>query len=94
MRKSNLTADDIWAAEKAADDRKRTRKTGLDMIPIRDQGATRLSNGVLFGWSVPMDKREPGVAYPHVPEGHFVLEIDGKRHLFNADEFAKWTRWV
>jgi hypothetical protein len=94
MRTSKLTADEVWAAEKAADDRKRSRKTGFDMMHTRDQGYTHLSNGVIFLWPVDRDKLPAGTVLPNIPEGHFKLVIGGKEYLFDADEFAKWTRWV
>ena len=94
MRQSNLTADQIFEAEKAADDRKQTRKSGFAMAEVRDKGWQRLDNGTVIAWPVDVELN-PGEARQFIPEGHFTIHTPkGESLLFNADEFRKWLRWV
>jgi hypothetical protein len=94
LRKSKLSAAEIEAAEQAADKRKSSRKQGFSMMDERDRGWKHLSNGAVFFWPVPREKRENGLTYLDVPEGHFVLVIGGREILFNADEMQGCLRWV
>lgn len=94
MRKSKLTTDEILAAEKAKDARKQSRSQGFKMMDVRDQGTAVMSNGVRIEWHVPKDRREEYVGYSAVDDGHFVLTIDGKKRVFDGEEFRRWLRWV
>lgn len=93
MRKSTLTQEEVLAAEKAADNRRRSRKQGFDKMYERDQHWKRLSNGVVMLWYVHPDQRPLGIAYENIPEDSFALVIDGKKYVFNLEEFRKWLRW-
>lgn len=93
MRNSKITAQEVEAAEIAADERRRSRNNGFSLMSVRDRGWTRLNNGVVMLW--PTDREPmPGEAITSVPKGKFVLVINGKSHLFDADDFQKSLRWV
>lgn len=108
MRNTNLTADEIFAAEKAADDRRRSRNQGFAKMHERDQAVQLLSNGATMLWHVNQEDnkntssftREDGtvvemVVYPpEIPEDSFGLLLDGKKYIFNLEEFRKWLRWA
>ena len=96
MRLGSHTADEMFEAEKAADDRKRSRKAGFDKMLERDSVMHRLSNGAVLLWSVdPKQVKLPaGGTWPNIPEDMFALVIDGKEHYFDTDEFKKWIRWA
>lgn len=94
MRKSQLTATEIQAAEEAQDNRRSSRRNGFSMMPERDRGWRRLKNGTVILWHVPEEKREEWVVYQHVPEGHFALDINGKIYGFELDDFQKGLRWA
>lgn len=93
MRKSNISSKDALAAELAAAKRKETRATGFAKMHERDKGYHRLSNGVSILWPT---TREPVEleALRQVPEGKFVLVVDGKDYLFDTDEFRQQLRWA
>jgi hypothetical protein len=97
------TRDEILAAEKAVDDRIGHRNRGFRLAKDeRDVGWRRFSNGVTMLWHV----NKPEIAdldegevylYPEgcgVPEGTFVLKVNGKRLAFDAEEFRRALRWV
>lgn len=93
MRKSKISAEEAHAAEKAAAERKETRNTGFSMMHTRDKGYHVLSNGVSIIWPT----RREGADYEaivRVDEGKFVLEIDGKKTVFDTDEFRQYLRWA
>ncbi len=96
MRLGTHTSDEMFAAEKAADDRRKSRQTGFTKMLERDSVMHRLSDGTIMMWSVDpkMVKTPPGGTWPNIPEDKFVLVIDGKEHYFNTDEFKKWLRWA
>lgn len=108
MRHANLTADDIQAAEKAADDRRRSRDQGFAKMHERDQAVQLLSNGATMIWHVDKEankrtawlEREEGkdveiTTYPpHIPSDSFGLKLDGKLYIFNLEEFRRWLRWA
>ena len=96
MRLGSHTADEMFAAEKAADDRRQSRKAGFDKMLERDSVMHRLSNGAMMLWSVDPKqvKLQAGGTWPNIPEDKFMLVIDGKEHLFDTDEFKKWIRWA
>lgn len=93
MRKAKLTSDEILAAEKAADDKQQTRKTGFAKMSERDRGWVRLSNGVIMEWHVarPLVEFE---ARKNVPDGKVILRIDKEDMVFDAEELKKWLRWA
>lgn len=93
MRKTKLSMDEILAAEQAADNRKRSRKQGFDKMHERDQHWKRLSNDTVMLWYVHPDQRELGLGYEYIPEDSFALIIDGKKHVYNTEEFRTWLRW-
>lgn len=88
-----LTAAEILKAEEAAEQRRQNRANGFSLMKDRDMGSHRLSNGVLMNWHVPKPK-EGDYIWRHIPEDGFELEIDGKRILFNTEEFRRWLRWA
>ncbi len=94
MRTSKLTAEEIYAAEKASDDRHRSRRQGFDKMYERDAMWHRLSNDVVMLWHVPKDRKPPDTIIENVPDDSFALVIDGKTHYFKLDEFRKWLRWA
>ena len=96
MRLGSHTADEMFAAEKAADDRRQSRKAGFDKMLERDSVMHRLSNGVMMLWSVDpkMVKGSGYAVHPNIPEDKFMLVIDGKEHYFDTDEFKTWLRWA
>lgn len=93
MRQSTQKVADIEEAELAADKRKVARGTGFSMMEIRDRGWSRFKNGVVMEWHVDPSKYREGVAYTHIPAGHFVLSIKDQRILFDVDDFQKFLRW-
>lgn len=97
MRASKLSIDEIVKAEKAKDDRQRSRAKGFSKMHERDEGMVRLSNGVLMMWPVPEPEYPDKGAhvYPRrVPEGMFVLKLGDESYLFDAEEFRRSLRWV
>lgn len=94
MRKTKLTMDEILTAEKAADNRKRSRKQGFDKMHERDQHWKRLSNDTIMLWYVHPDQRNPGLAYEFIPEDGFALIIGGKKYVYDTEEFRRWLRWA
>lgn len=108
MRLGSLTADEMFAAEKAADERKQHRLAGFAKGKERDQYQKVLSNGVMMIWHVDKelnertdeitmdDGRKVSITTypPNIPEDKFALVIDGKEHYFDTDEFKKWLRWA
>lgn len=98
MRSSELSAE-ILKAEKAKDDRKRSRSRGFSKMAERDKGWQRLKNGALVRWHVPTEWSED----MELPNGSVIqvkdatvppetFEIDGK--IFNAEELRRWLRWA
>ncbi len=97
MRRGKLTSDEVLKAERARDDRLRSRKKGFSKMHERDAGMAVLDNGVVMHWPVVEPEfPDKGIhTYPRrIPEGTFVLEIEGQNYLFNAEEFRKCLRWV
>lgn len=93
MRKSKISSEDAYAAEVAAADRKEKRKTGFSMMSIRDKGYQRLSNGVIMLW--PTDRElEDGETITRVPDGKFVLIVNGEYIPFDTDDFRQSLRWA
>jgi hypothetical protein len=96
MRLGDLKEDEMFAAEKAADDRKQSRKAGFNKMLERDSVMHRLSDGTVMLWSVDpkMVKLPAGGTWPNIPEDKFLLVVDGKEHYFDTEEFRKWLRWA
>jgi len=78
-------------AEIEAAERKDRRKGGFGLMAIRDRGWGRMNNGTIMVWHVDNEEAE---AKHDVPDDHFLLIIDGKEKLFEAEEFRRWLRWV
>ncbi len=97
MRTAKLSEEDILRAEKAKDDRKRSRRRGYAKMEERDAGTARIRNyngsEVRMLWHIPEDRREEGLCYSGVSDGMFILEFAGKKLVFDAEEFRKWLRW-
>lgn len=107
MRTSQITAEEIEAAERAAADRRDSRNRGFAKMHERDQAVKRLSNGVTMIWHVDRELGKQVSTYtneageevevtlypPNIPSDCFALEIEGKTHLFNLEEFRRWLRW-
>lgn len=92
-RKANLTFEEIEKAEIAADKRRGDRVNGFSLMRDRDFGTHTLSNGVVMNWHVPKPT-EGDYIYRYIPEDSFELVIDGKKTLFNTEEFQRWLRWA
>ncbi len=107
-RHTKLTQEEILEAEKASDNRHHSRNQGYAKMHERDKAVQLLSNGATMVWHVPKELnksesrflRDDGtvenitVYPPEIPEDCFGLIIDGKRYLFDLDEFRKWLRWA
>lgn len=99
--------DEILAAEKASDDRKRSRMQGFNKMHERDQAVQVLSNGVTMLWHVPKHLNAAVGTYningeeveittypPNIPEDSFALVMGSKKYVFNLEEFKTWLRWA
>lgn len=106
MRKTKLTFEEVQAAERASDDRKRSRSQGFAKMHERDQSVQLLSNGARMIWYVEKEankyegfynndgKRVGVTTYPpNIPKDSFGLILDKKTYIFNTEEFRKWLRW-
>lgn len=93
MRKTKLSEEEVLAAEKAADDRKRNRANGFSLMNDRDRGFRTFDNGITMLWPT---EREliPGEARTYVPSESFVLVVDGRNYLFDTEDFRKTLRWA
>lgn len=97
MRKSTLSEQEI--AELDEFQKKETRAAGLALMPVRDRGVAKLSNGVTVYWNHPKREHEPvnGVttySTPRVADGQFGISVDGKLIVFNAEELMRHLRWA
>lgn len=102
-RKSKLTAEEIEAADMAADDKRYHRGNGFSLMSIRDRGWTNIidkagSREVAFLWHTNRQGAD-GEAVRFIPPGQFVLEFRNKQGkpetlAFDAEDFQKWLRWV
>lgn len=83
MGKTKLTSDEILEAEKAKDERVKSRNRGYSKMKERDQGWQRLhctnARAVLL-WGVQEDR--------------FALDIEGKKYIFDTEDFRKALRWA
>ena len=97
MRKSTLSEQEI--AEFDEFQKKEARNAGLALVPVRDRGVAKLSNGVTVYWHHPKREHEEvnGIttySTPRVADGKFGIEVDGKLVVFNAEELMKHLRWA
>lgn len=92
-RKANLTFEEIEKAELAADQRRENRAGGFSLMKDRDYGTRTLSNGVTMNWHVPKPT-EGDYVWRYIPADSFELVVDGKKILFNTEEFQRWLRWA
>lgn len=91
MRKTTLNDQEVTEVDEYK--RRDRRNNAFGLMRTRDRGWVRLKNGAIFEW--PTDRSlEEGEVRTHVPKGHFLLTINGKTTLFDADEFGMYTRWV
>lgn len=90
---TKLTAADIQQAEQAQANRKQKRSQAFRVMHDRDRGWHRLSNGALIEWhtNTPLEEYVPKT---RIEPGTFLLTIEGKRAVFDVEEFRKWLRWV
>ena len=100
MRKGKLASDEIYKAEKAKDDRQRSRAKGFGKMRERDAGYAQLSNGVIMEWPIPGDWSEPSAegiqtwTGNQIPEGMFVLKVGDRAVMFDTEEFRGSLRWA
>jgi len=97
MRKTSLSNQEI--AELDEFNKGQTRKSGLDLIPVKERGFAQLSNGAKVYWHhTPRDSEEVNgivtVATPRVPDNHFGIEFNGELITFNSEELRRWLRWA
>lgn len=102
-RNTKLTAEEIFAAEQAADNHRRTRLSGYALMEVRDRGEVIISDhagkrNVAMYWPVNREL-SPGETRFDMPNGKFMLEFKNKngsteRVVFDAEEFRKWLRWA
>lgn len=100
MRKTTYSEQEI--AELDETRKKEARSSGLKLMPVRDRGMARLSNGITVRWHT---STPPKVMYetkhgditvidPNVTDGDFVIEHEHGRLIFNAEELRKYLRWA
>ena len=89
----SVTKTDQEKAEIEASERSDGRNGGLALGKVRDRGYYRMSNGVGIVWHSDRELQE-GEARRIIPDGKFVLNIEGKEALFDKEEFMRWLRWV
>jgi hypothetical protein len=98
MRHQKTSAEEILKAEKAVDDRRRSRSNGFEKMSERDAGHAKLHNynggEVRMLWHIPKDRREDGLVYSGIPDGMFGLELNDQLLVFDAEEFRRQLRWV
>lgn len=90
MKKSSLTRDEILAAEEAAENRRRSRAKGFDLMKTRDSGHGLIRD---YGGKV----QEIWMLWGY--DGKFKLDIRlyGGKNLelvLDGEEVRKWLRWV
>jgi hypothetical protein len=97
VRKSKISAEEIEEIEFAEFDRRQVRGKGLDLMSVRDRGWGHIRDhrgrALTMSWHVNAPPQE-GIARNNIPPGMFMLEGDGIRVMFDADEFRKFLRWV
>lgn len=91
MRKVTKTEQEKQEIEAA--ERTNRRKGGFDLMKVRDRGYFRMSNGVGIMWHSDTELSDYE-ARRYVPDGMFVLNIEGKEAIFDKEEFMRYLRWV
>jgi len=86
MRKTKLSQEEI--AELDATKAREARNAGLKLLPVRDRGWAKLSNGLSVHWNT---KYANPVL---VPDGDFGIMVNGKVYRFDAEELRKYLRWA
>lgn len=93
MKKTTLSAQEI--AELDEINQRVARDAGLKLMPVRDRGYARMSNGTIALWHGKPWVNEVGVVNGQdVPPGTFGIRIEGKNYLFDAEELRKYLRWA
>ena len=96
-RNTTLSAQEITEMDEMK--QKDTRNKGLKLMPVRDRGWMRLSNGAIVYWHHPARETEQtadGISFiikPKVPDNHFGIEVEGKLTIFDAEELRRYLRW-
>lgn len=86
MKKSTLSQQEI--AELDATKAREARNGGLKLLPVRDRGWARMSNGLSVHWNTKY--ANPAL----VPPGDFGIMIEGKVYRFDAEELQRFVRWA
>jgi len=89
----NIAKTEQEKAEIEAAERADRRSGGFELMKVRDRGYFRMSNGVGIMWHSDEPLKD-GEARRYVPDGMFVLNINGKEALFDKEEFMRYLRWV
>lgn len=90
MRKSKQTADEIFAAEEAAEKRKQSRKGGFELMKERDSGVGLLKD---YGGKA----SEVWMLWGADDKFKLDIRLYGNKSLelvFDGEEFRRWLRWV
>lgn len=97
MRTSDISVEEVEKAEQAVADRVESRKRGFAKMHERDAGGARIRNyigGEIIMYWPTVREPEDGEAMRVVPDNMFLLVVDGKEVLIDAEEFRKHLRWV
>lgn len=89
MRRSKLKAAEIEAQELADNQRKQNRRNGMSLMPERDQGWGKLSNGQVIEWPVDAPLQEL-VPRRVIPNGQVVID----EIFYDVDELRRYLRWA
>lgn len=86
-----MSAEEILTAEKAVEDRRRSRTKGFSKMKERDQNWRRLSNGVVMLWG---EQEHFALVIPerHVPGQ--AKAVPKQVITFNTEDFRKGLRWA
>lgn len=90
MRK--ILKTDQERAEIDASERNDRRKTGFDLMKVRDRGWWRMTNGAGIIWHTDTNAVEYE-ARRAIPDGMFLLQIGKEEVMFDKEEFMRWLRW-
>lgn len=91
VKKTNLTADEIFEAEKAADERTSRRSVGFGLMKVRDRN---------FGKLIDYNRQAQSVHMLWGERGKFALDVrpygsrENMRLVFDTEDFRKLLRWV
>lgn len=94
MRRGNLSHEEIIKAEKAKDDRQRSRAKGFSKMRERDAGWGKLrdyarGSGVIMLWGFDHHADNSGVFKLVIDDGTREIEV-----VLNAEEIRRYLRWV